>query len=125
MSPTAGLRGGGSGQKSRFDRLAITSAPPSVPSVEPSGGLCRQVGNIVTGISSVACTATDKTGKKYEVQFETDGSPITLRRIRRTPLTTEKTPCDAKPAARMPQPGRRRRRAEGSDGLHDRVPGRS
>jgi hypothetical protein len=61
-----------------------------VPSVEPSGGLCRQVGNLVTGISSVACTATDKAGKKYEVQFETDGLPMTVRRIRRTPLATER-----------------------------------
>jgi hypothetical protein len=61
-----------------------------VPSVEPSGGFCRQLGNILTGISSVACTATDKTGKIYEVHFETDGLPMTVRRIRRTPLVTEK-----------------------------------
>ena len=61
-----------------------------VPSVEPSRGLCRQLGNIVTGISSVACTATDKTGETYEVHFETDGLPMTVRRIRRTPLATER-----------------------------------
>ena len=61
-----------------------------VPSVEPSAGLCRQLGNLVTGVSSVTCTATDKTGKTYEVQFETDGSPMTVRRIRRTPLATER-----------------------------------
>jgi hypothetical protein len=61
-----------------------------VPSVEPSAGLCRQQGNLVTGVSSIACTATDRTGKKYELQFETDGSPLTVRRIRRTPLATER-----------------------------------
>ena len=61
-----------------------------VPSVEPSAGLCRQQGNSVTGVVSVACTATDKTGRKYELQFETDGSPLTVRRIRRTPLATER-----------------------------------
>jgi hypothetical protein len=61
-----------------------------LPSGEPSGRLCRQVGNLVTGISSVACTATDKTGKTYEVQFETDGLPMTVRRIRRTSLATER-----------------------------------
>jgi hypothetical protein len=61
-----------------------------VPSVEPSGGLCRQLGNVVTGISSVTCTATDKAGKTYEVQFETDGSPMTVRRIRRSLLATER-----------------------------------
>jgi hypothetical protein len=61
-----------------------------VPSVEPSSGLCRQLGNLATGVSSVACTATDKTGKKYEIQFETDGSPMTVRRIRRSPLASER-----------------------------------
>jgi hypothetical protein len=61
-----------------------------VPSVEPSDGLCRQQGNIVTGVTSIACTATDKAGKRYELQFETDGLPMTVRRIRRTPLATER-----------------------------------
>jgi hypothetical protein len=62
-----------------------------VPSVELSAGLCKQLGNIATGgVSSIACTATDKTGRKYELQFETDGSPMTVRRIRRSPLATER-----------------------------------
>jgi hypothetical protein len=61
-----------------------------VPSVEPSAGLCTEQGDAVTGVSSIACTATDKTGKKYELQFETDGSPLIARRIRRTPLATER-----------------------------------
>jgi hypothetical protein len=62
-----------------------------VPSVEPSAGLCRQLGNIATGgISNIACSATDKNGKKYELQFATDGSPMTVRRIRRSPLATER-----------------------------------
>jgi hypothetical protein len=59
-----------------------------VPSVELSAGLCKQLGNIATGgVSSIACTATDKNGRKYELQFETDGSPMTVRRIRRSSLT--------------------------------------
>jgi hypothetical protein len=59
-----------------------------VPSVELSAGLCKQIGNIATGgVSSIACTATDKNGKKYELQFATDGSPMTVRRIRRSSLT--------------------------------------
>jgi len=62
-----------------------------VPSVEPSAGLCRQLGNIATGgVSSIACTATDKTGRKYDLQFVTDGLPMTVRRIRRSPLGTER-----------------------------------
>jgi hypothetical protein len=59
-----------------------------VPSVELSAGLCKQLGNLTTGgVSSIACTATDKNGRKYELQFETDGSPMTVRRIRRSSLT--------------------------------------
>jgi hypothetical protein len=62
-----------------------------VPSVESSAGLCRQLGNLATGgVSSIACTATDKNGKKYELQFATDGSPMTVRRVRRTSLATER-----------------------------------
>jgi hypothetical protein len=33
-------------------------------------------------VSSIACSASDKNGKKYELRFESDGSPITLRRVR-------------------------------------------
>jgi hypothetical protein len=59
-----------------------------VPSVELSAGWCKQLGNLATGgVSSIACTATDKNGMKYELQFETDGSPMTVRRIRRSSLT--------------------------------------
>ena len=59
-----------------------------VPSVELSAGLCKQLGNLATGgVSSIACNATDKNGRKYELQFETDGSPMTVRRIRRSSLT--------------------------------------
>jgi len=61
-----------------------------VPSVELSAGLCKQTGNLATGgVSSIDCTATDKSGKKYELQFVTDG-PMTVRRVRRTSLATER-----------------------------------
>ena len=56
-----------------------------VPFVEVSAGLCRQIGNFVTRrVSSVACSATDSHGKKYELVYETDGSPVDVRRIKRT-----------------------------------------
>ena len=81
----------------QIDRMLLSSKdrPKAdglpVPSVEASAGLCRQIGNIATGgVSSIACTATDKTGRKYELQFATDGSPMTVRRIRRSPLATER-----------------------------------
>jgi hypothetical protein len=62
-----------------------------VPSVELSAGLCRQLGNLATGgVSSIACNATDKNGNNYQLQFSTDSSPMTVRRIRRSPLATER-----------------------------------
>jgi len=53
-----------------------------VPTVELSSGMCRQIGNLAMGqISSIACSAIDKNGRQYELRFESDGSPITLRRV--------------------------------------------
>jgi hypothetical protein len=71
------------------DRPKVDGLP--VPSAESSAGICRQVGNFATRrVSSISCTAMDKNGKKYELQFESDGAPITLRKIRQAPLTEEK-----------------------------------
>jgi hypothetical protein len=54
-----------------------------VPVVELSAGLCKQLGSLATRqISTISCTATDKTGRRYELRFESDGSPITVRRVR-------------------------------------------
>jgi hypothetical protein len=59
-----------------------------VPYVEVSAGMCTQLGNFAAGqVSSIACTATDKNGKKYELRFESDGLPITVRRVRPSPPT--------------------------------------
>jgi hypothetical protein len=59
-----------------------------VPFVELSAGMCTQLGNFAAGqVSSITCTAIDKNGKKYELQFESDGSPITLRRVKPSPPT--------------------------------------
>jgi hypothetical protein len=55
-----------------------------VPSIESTAGMCTQVGNFVTlEVSSVSCTATDKNGKKYELQYQSDGAPMSVRRIKR------------------------------------------
>ena len=65
------------------DRPKIDGLP--VPFVESSAGLCKQVGSFASGkVSSIDCSATGKDGKKYELQFESDGSPISIRRVRRT-----------------------------------------
>jgi hypothetical protein len=63
------------------DRPRVDGLP--VPSVEISTGTCRQVGNLAAQqVSSVSCTATDGNGRKYELQFESDGSPIKVQTIR-------------------------------------------
>ena len=59
-----------------------------VPFVELSAGSCTQLGNFAAGqVSSIACTATDRNGRKYELQFESDGSPIKIRRVKPSPPT--------------------------------------
>jgi len=73
--------------KSR-DRPRVDGLP--VPLVEMSTGSCRQIGSFVTRqVSSVTCTATDRNGKRYELSFESDGSPMTLRRLRQSSLPSE------------------------------------
>jgi len=59
-----------------------------VPFVEPSAGLCRQLGNFAAGqVSSISCIATDSSGNQFELQFESDGLPIAVRRVRLSPPT--------------------------------------
>lgn len=73
------------------DRPKIDGLP--VPAVEVSDGVCRQLGNFATRqVSSVSCSATDKSGQRYELLFESDGSPITLRRVRPSPPTIQMDP---------------------------------
>jgi hypothetical protein len=63
------------------DRPKVDGLPS--PAVEPSTGLCRQIGNLAAQqVSSIACSAIDAQGRKYEFQFESDGSPIKVRMIR-------------------------------------------
>jgi hypothetical protein len=64
-----------------------------VPATETSAGVCRQVGNFaLLRVASVTCSATDQTGRVYELQFVSDGTPITLRRVRQTTATAEQDP---------------------------------
>jgi hypothetical protein len=55
-----------------------------VPAIELAAGLCRQVGNFVTlELSSISCSAVDRNGKSYELQYVSDGTPMAVRRIKR------------------------------------------
>jgi hypothetical protein len=65
------------------DRPKVDGLP--VPFVELSTGICKQVGNFLTRqVSSIFCSAMGNDGKKYELQFESDSSPISVRRVKRT-----------------------------------------
>ena len=56
-----------------------------VPLEETSAGVCRQIGNFASRqVASISCSATDRHGRVYELQFVSDGAPITLRRVRQT-----------------------------------------
>ena len=70
------------------DRMLLNSKnqPKSdglpVPAVVKSAGRCVQLGNFATGhVTSVVCSATDRSGRRYDLRFESDGSPITVRRV--------------------------------------------
>jgi hypothetical protein len=71
------------------DRPKVDGLP--VPLIESSTGTCRQFGIISTRqVSSISCTATTKDGRKYELQFVSDGEPVMLRRIRQSSLEEER-----------------------------------
>jgi hypothetical protein len=73
------------------DRPRVDGLP--VPAVELTAGICRQLGDFAAGqVSSISCIATDKSGKSYELQFESDGLPITVRRIRLSTPTIRQHP---------------------------------
>jgi hypothetical protein len=56
-----------------------------VPLFEASSGLCKQNGNFVTRqMSAISCTAISLNGKKYELEYQSDGSPMEIKRIKRT-----------------------------------------
>jgi hypothetical protein len=56
-----------------------------VPFTETSAGTCTQLGNFAARqVSSISCSAMDRNGRKYELRFESDGEPITIRKVRRT-----------------------------------------
>ena len=56
-----------------------------VPAEQTSIGVCRQTGNFAARkVKDVTCSATDNEGRKYELLFVSDGSPVSVRRIRQS-----------------------------------------
>ncbi|AWM03655.2 hypothetical protein [Bradyrhizobium amphicarpaeae] len=65
------------------DRPKVDGLP--VPAEQSSTGLCRQTGNFaVKKVNDVTCSATDSEGRKYELLFVSDGTPVSVRRIRQS-----------------------------------------
>ena len=70
------------------DRPKADGVPVPLPVV--SKGSCKQVGSFAARqISAISCSATDGHGKSFELQFESDGSPIMVRRIRQSPIDSQ------------------------------------
>lgn len=72
----------------KIDRMLLNSKSRPmvdglpVPATVTSAGRCVQLGNFATGhVSSVVCSAIDRDGMKYELRFESDGSPMVVRRV--------------------------------------------
>ncbi len=56
-----------------------------VPAAQTSTGSCRQTGNFAARkVNDVTCSATDSEGRKYELLFVSDGTPVSVRRIRQS-----------------------------------------
>jgi hypothetical protein len=54
------------------DRPKVDGLP--VPRVELSAGMCKQLGVFASRqVSSITCSAVDKNGQKYDLQYESDG----------------------------------------------------
>jgi hypothetical protein len=65
------------------DRPKVDGLP--VPAEQPSTGTCRQTGNFAARkVTDVTCSATDREGRRYELLFVSDGTPVNVRRIRQS-----------------------------------------
>jgi len=65
------------------DRPKVDGLP--VPAEQPSTGTCRQTGNFAARkVTDVTCSATDREGRQYELVFVSDGTPVSVRRIRQS-----------------------------------------
>ena len=65
------------------DRPKVDGLP--VPAEQTSTGLCRQTGNFAARkVNDVTCSATDSEGRTYELLFVSDGTPVSVRRIRQS-----------------------------------------
>jgi hypothetical protein len=65
------------------DRPRVDGLP--VPAEQTSTGVCRQTGNFAAKqVSNITCSATDSEGRRYELLFVSDGTPVSVRRVRQS-----------------------------------------
>jgi hypothetical protein len=65
------------------DRPRVDGLP--IPAERTSTGVCRQTGNFAARqVNNITCSATDSTGRSYELLFVSDGRPVSVRRIRQS-----------------------------------------
>jgi len=65
------------------DRPRVDGLP--VPAERTSTGVCRQTGNFAARqVHDITCSATDSSGKSYELLFVSDGRPVSVRRVRQS-----------------------------------------
>ena len=65
------------------DRPKVDGLP--VPAEQTSTGTCRQTGNFAARkVHDVTCSATANQGRTYELLFVSDGTPVSVRRIRQS-----------------------------------------
>jgi hypothetical protein len=68
------------------DRPKVGGLP--IPAEQISTGVCRQTGNFAAKqVSSITCSATDVSGRTYELLFVSDGRPVSVRRVRQSATT--------------------------------------
>lgn len=84
-----GKRGNDNRYELLIDRMLLKSKDRPkqdglpVPLITSTTGMCEQVGNFaMQQVSTISCTASDGEGKKYELQFKSDGTPIRIQMIR-------------------------------------------
>jgi len=84
------------------DRPKVDGLP--VPSVVLSTGTCKQIGNFAAQqVSSITCDAADANGNKYQLQFESDGSPIRVYLISvSNPTSSASDPAASAARAKAP-----------------------
>ena len=70
------------------DRPKVDGLP--VPAAQSSTGTCRQTGNFAAKkVNDVTCSATDSEGRTYELLFVSDGTPVSVRRIRQSSASVQ------------------------------------